>query len=181
MSILALATRVAMASILLWAGVEKARAPSTVVSVARRVGVPGGLARVGVAIVTVLELATGMALLLAPHAPATIAGVTVLALLFAAAGLAALRRGERIRCGCFGPQSDASLGAAQVAMLPLWIIGAAIVGMSEPSANDPQPSFLFAVVALTMAALRGGSALRSARLARADRRSAREMLIWLSR
>ena len=181
MSILALAARVAMASVLFWAGLEKLRAPTVVVDVARRLGAPATVVPVVAPLLIILELATGAALLFRPEDGVTLLAVVVLAITFAAVGLIALRRGEQIRCGCFGAGSDIVLGRTQLETLPLWLAGAGILAVTSPSVNEPPPAFLFVAVALTMAGLRAAAALRAARAARADRRSAREMLVWLRR
>ena len=171
-----------MAAVLLWAGLEKARMPSSFVAVLRQLGLSERTAPVAAGLVVALELSVGFGLIFRPHSLLTQVGVVSLAAAFAWSGFIALRRNARIRCGCFGLHSHSHLGADQLAAFPFWFGGVALLGSNEPTYFfDLQGTSVFAIVALTIAALRGVGALRAAREARDDRRSARRMLVWMNR
>jgi hypothetical protein len=78
-----------------------------------------------------------------------------LGVVFAGAALVAMRRGERIRCACYGRSGDAYLGARQFAALPIWLAVAA-VGWFAPagwSAGIPHVAVLTIGLALLVAVL----------------------------
>lgn len=182
MEIVVTGVALAMASVLLWAGLEKARTLSSVASAIAQLGMPAGSARAAAALLAAAEAAVGLGLIFRPGSVATLAGVLGLAGAFAIAGLIAFRRNERIRCGCFGPYGGGSLGMSQVAAFPLWLGGAALLWLAGPGqSSDLRSASLLAVVGLAMAGLRAVTALKLAHDARADRRSAQEMLLWLPR
>jgi hypothetical protein len=172
----------AMATVLLWAGLEKARDQASVASTMARLGLRASSARPAAALLAAAEVATALGLIFRPGSIATVAGVVGLAGAFGIAGLIALRRNERIPCTCFGLHGDGSLGMSQVAAFPFWLGGAALLWLEGPARSpDLPPAALLALVGLTMAALRAVHAFRAAHEARGDRRSAREMLLWLRR
>ena len=179
MTIPATAVALAMASILLWAGLEKARALPSVASALAQLGVPQK--RVSAAAVSLIaaELAVALGLIFRPGSAATLVGVLGLAVAFAGAGLIAMVRHRRIRCSCFGSSGGAALGKRQLLALPLWIAGAAVLRLQPPPPWQGEVSL--AVVGLSLAALRGISTWRAALAARGDRGSTQEMLVWLPR
>ena len=179
MSLLVLAVTVAMASVLLWAGVEKARRPGSIAATLQQLGLAERGARVVALCLAAAEIGVALGLIFQPASPTTLAGVLALATAFAVAGLFALRRHETIGCACFGLSGNGRLGKTQILALPVWGIGVAVLWLSRP-APFPDPA-LAALVPLTIATLRGVDAVREAHAARGDRRSAREMLLWLSR
>jgi hypothetical protein len=182
MQIAASGVALAMACVLLWAGLEKARNLSSAASALAQLGVPATSVRAAAALLAALEAAVALGLIFRPGAVATLAGVLGLAGAFAIAGVIALRRNALIRCGCFGPYGDASLGMNQVAALPLWLGGVALLWLQPPGESPEAGSAsLLAVAGLAMAALRAANALKAARHARDDRRSAEEMFLWLPR
>ena len=179
-----LATIVAlsMAGVLLWAGLEKARSPAAAVSTLQSLGVAERSARPWVRLLAAVEVALALGLVFRPHAPWTTSGVAVLAALFAAAGVAALRRDGPIPCNCFGPLGRGRLGWDQVLALPCWLAGCAVVALGVDGAPAVhEATRALAAVALVLAGLRTIALARSWREARADRRSAEEMLTWLPR
>jgi uncharacterized membrane protein YphA (DoxX/SURF4 family) len=180
-SLLVLAVTIAMAGALLWAGLEKARSLGSFASLLTRLGIPERAAAVVAPIVVALELGAALGLILDPS-PAVLAAVAGLAATFACSGWIALRRHERIRCGCFGPYGSRQLGKEQLAAFPFWLGGVALL-WPKGAALWPgaRATWLPAAVALTIAAIRVASAVRAASAARGDRRSAREMLTWLNR
>jgi hypothetical protein len=173
----------AMASVLFWAGLDKAHRLASVASIMARLGVPASSARTAAALLVVAELAVALGLVFRPGSAATLAGVLGLACVFGLAGLIAFLRNERIRCGCFSPYGNGTLGLGQVAALPFWLGGVALLWLENPgqSPDALRSASWLALVGLTMAALRAVQALKLSREARGDRRSALEMLLWLPR
>lgn len=179
MTIGATAVTLMMAGVLLRAAVEKVRDLRPTAATIRALGVPDSLASVVAASVTVAELAVAAAVLFRPDATPTHLGIVALAVAFALAGLLALRRGEPIRCNCFGAGS-ADLGKTQLLALAPWVTGAAVLRLGFAEAPDlTRSAVCFAATSLTLAAL-PLLAVRKAWLeARGDRRSAQEMYAWL--
>ena len=177
------ATTIALAgaSILLWAGLEKARDPGSTVSTLRQLGVPTPLARLG-GVLILAELAIGVGLVFRPDSVWIQAGVVVLAGAFACAGLLAVRRGELIRCSCFGSTRRGYLGANQIRALVPWLGGAAILRVADVEApSSSRGAALLSGLALTIAAARLVSVLGAWRVARGDRRAAAETYVWAHR
>ncbi len=182
MQIVVTGVALAMACVLLWAGLEKARNLSSAASAMAQLGVPATGARAAAALLAAVEVAVALGLVFRPGSVATLAGVLGLAGAFAVAGLIALRRNAQIRCGCFGPYGDASLGMNQVAALPFWLGGVALLWLEGPGESpQAESASLLAMAGLAMAAVRAANALKVARHARDDRRSAEEMFLWLPR
>jgi uncharacterized protein with von Willebrand factor type A (vWA) domain len=166
-----------MASLLLGAGLEKARHLVSFAASLRELGLRHG-APLAAAAVVVLEIAVALAVVFQPDSVMTIGGVLALATSFAIAGLIALRRPGTLRCNCFGPYGETTLGRNQLIAFPLWIAGAALL-WSQPPPPLATRVATFAAIGLTLAALRAPTAIREARRARGDRRSAQEMYVWL--
>jgi hypothetical protein len=169
------------ASVLLWAGLEKARNPAATVSTLRQLGVPTALANAA-GLVVAAEVAVALALVFRPGSGWTHAAVAGLAGAFALAGVVALRKEERIRCTCFGSGTGGYLGTSQIAALVPWLGGVAFLSAADP----PDPSAAraastLAAIALAMALLRLGSLASAWREARADRVTARETYRWARR
>src|SRR5215203_5898680 len=101
MGMLVLAVTLVMASALLWAGLEKAVRLSSVAKTLHQLGMPERGAGVAAPLVVAVELSVAVGLLFRPRSLATLVGVLALAAAFALSGLIALRRNEKIRCGCF--------------------------------------------------------------------------------
>jgi methylamine utilization protein MauE len=173
----ALAMRLAMAAALLWGGAEKARNLPAFASLLRQLGVSRGTRAIATAVVAA-ELGTAVSLMYGPSI-VTVIAIVLLACVFAAAGLIAIRQKKRISCGCFGPYGGRQLGTDQLIAFPLWLAGAGVLWLADlPSSADSRAALAVAVP-LTIAAIRSVSALRAAREARGDRRSARDMYRWL--
>lgn len=171
-----------MASVLLWAGLEKARSLASVVSILRQLGVSGSVARTGGPLLVAAEVGVALGLIFRPGSAGTLGGVLALSGAFAVSGLVALRQNKVIRCGCFGPGGDSYLGKRQMAVFPLWCGGVAflwIEGAPHPSVSGGFS--LLAMVGLALASMRAVAALRASKVAQGDRRSAEEMLLWLRR
>jgi hypothetical protein len=178
---LALAVTVAMAAALLWAGLEKARSFTSFASLLEQLGFARSWARPSAVVVIALELSVALSLTYGPSL-ATLAGVIGLAAAFAFSGLLAVHRNKQIRCGCFGPYGGSQLGKHQMVALPFWLSGVALLWLDGSTVSPgAQATVLPAAVALTIATIRGVSAVRAAYEARGDRRSAREMFAWLNR
>jgi methylamine utilization protein MauE len=169
-----------MAGVLLWAGLEKARAVTSLSSGLQQLGIPVRITPLLARIVIAVELVTGVGLIYRPSV-AVLATVAILAVIFAGAGLIALVRGQRIACGCFGPLGSRVLGRDQLVALPLWLGGTAFLAWQDATPAVLSGPQLLVAVALAMMTLRAAGALRSAISASGDRRSARDMYIWLHR
>jgi hypothetical protein len=182
MSLVILAVRLALAGLLLAAGLEKARGMAGFMSTLSRLGMTERAARVAAPLLIAAEIAAALGLIFRPHSPVTLSGVLVLGGVFAIAGATALRRDEQIRCACLGSYGDSVLGMRQLAALPLWLAAVVLLWLRPyGDAFDVSAAAYFAAVALTLALVRAITALAAAREARGDRRSATEMLVWLRR
>lgn len=169
------------ASILLWAGLDKARDPGSTVSTLRQLGVPAGPARAAWLLI-LAELAVGLGLVFRPDAVWAQLGVVVLAGAFAIAGFIAIRRGVQIHCACFGSTRRGYLGTNQIIALVPWAGGAAILRVTDMEPPSPsQGSTMLAGLAVTMAGVRLVPLLGAWREARGDRRSAMETYVWARR
>jgi hypothetical protein len=178
---LVLAVTIAMASALLWAGLEKARSLGSFASLLTQLGIPErGAPPIAVSVVA-LELGVALGLIFHPSAT-TLVVAAGLAAAFACSGWIALRRHKQIRCGCFGPYGGRQLGKDQLAAFPLWLGGVALLWFEGATLSaGARATWLPAAVALSIAAIRVAGGVRAAYAARGDRRSAREMLVWLNR
>lgn len=167
----------AMASVLLGAGLEKARHLRSFVSSLRELGLKRGVTLVAAGAIA-LELIVSLAILFPPDSSIAAGGVVVLAISFAIAGIVAMRLPGTIRCHCFGAHGAGTLGKTQLYAFPFWIAGAALLWSQQPLPIAWRP-VMFAAVGLTLATIRGWSAVHVALRARGDRRSAKEMYAWL--
>ena len=181
MAILGTTVALVGASILLWAGLEKARDPASTASTLRQLGASARLANAAVLIIPA-ELAVALGLVFRPDSAVTLGGVVLLAGAFALAGLLALRRDEPVRCSCFGSGWGGYLGRNQVLGLVPWVGGAAFLHVVDLAAPSPsRGAAMLAGVGLTMAGVRLVPVLGAWREARGDRLSARETYLWLRR
>lgn len=116
-TLLDVALRFGAALVLSYAATQKLAAPRPFRQTldALRIPFPAAVA-IGVPLV---EIAAAVGLTVAPGGSAVL--VVVLGLAFAGAAVLAMSRGERIRCACYGKDSDATLGWRQLAALPLWL------------------------------------------------------------
>jgi hypothetical protein len=169
-----------MSAVLLWAGLEKARAMAPFASALRDLGVPPRAAPVLAYTTVAAELSAALGLIFYPSVP-LFTGVIGLAAAFACAGLVALLHHKRIACPCFGPYGARALGWKQLASFPVWIGCVTILWSQGAVVPDVARGWLLAIIALAMAGGRAATALRFAHIARGDRRSAREMYRWLNR
>lgn len=159
------AARVVVAAVLIASALEKLRVRRAFL----RALYDLGLTRVREWWLTVcaLEVAAALAALAGPSwlaAPM----VASLALLFAVAGLRAIRSGRMIECACFGTMTSGRLGRAQLLALPLWaVLAAGTAGWQPTTVNER--STLVAGAILLILAPRGWLLLRSTTRARRDR------------
>jgi hypothetical protein len=167
----------AMASVLLGAALEKARHLSSFASSLRELGLNRAVTAAAAGAIA-LELIVSLAIVFRPHSSIAAGGVAVLAIAFAAAGIVAMRQPGSIRCHCFGAHGSGTLGKNQLYAFPFWLAGAALLWSQPPVPAGWRPA-MFAAVGLTLAAVRGWSAVSEALRARGDRRSAKEMYAWL--
>lgn len=180
MSYLPTAISSVMALVLIGAGLEKARDRSATTSTLERLGAPRAVAWHAAGLLGATEVAVALGLVFRPDSAWTQAGVVVLAVGFALAGVLALLEDEPIRCNCFGSSGQGTLGTHQVVALLPWLGGVALVhgGTQGPPSLEAGAARL-AAVGLALAAWRGIALVSAWRAARDDRRSAREMLVWL--
>lgn len=168
------------AVVLLWAGLEKARRPGSTASTLRELGVSHRWAGPAALSLVVVELVVALSLVVRPGGTVSFVGVVLLGTIFALAGLAGVRRDERIRCGCFGPGHDHVLGWKQVAALPLWIGAAVLARTWAPDAIPAAEAALSLCAAgLLVATPRVGILVRELVKARGDRISSNRMRPWL--
>jgi methylamine utilization protein MauE len=174
------AAALAMAGVLLWAGLEKFRDFAPAAATVGELGLPRVLAGPAALLVAAAEVGVGLALLFRPGATATHLGVVLLACHFALAGLLALRSGRQIRCHCFGAGGRGHLGKPQLVALVPWLAGAALLRLGAQQAPPlPAGAAYFAAVSLFIAGVRGVAVRRALLEARGDRLSAQEMYRWL--
>lgn len=178
MSLLAIAVALAMAAVLLRAGLGKVRHPGDLATTMVRLGVPRRTARHAAVAVVIAEFATAIALVFRPDAGLTQIAIVFLAVAFAAAGLRAIGLDERIACNCFGSGSG-DLGLRQVVMLIPWMAAAAILRLGAPALAAQDGAAWFAAIAAGIAALEAAGVVRAMREGRDDRQSAEEMIPWL--
>lgn len=174
------AAAIGAASVLLWAGIEKARAPGSTRLALVRLGLPESASGSATGLLAAVELALALGLVFAPGSAWTIGGVALLSGAFAVAGLIALSHDEPIRCGCFGPAGTRRLGRDQLLALPIGLGVAALLALEDPAPLSlPDGVARLTLIALGLATARGLAVARAWSQARGDRRSAQEMYVWL--
>jgi hypothetical protein len=142
------ATRYAAALVLLYAAAQKLAGPRSFRQTLTALRVP----RVAVlaVLVPLVEIAATVCLVVLPDSIVTAVLVAGLGAAFACAGFVALRRGEHIRCACYGRSSEADLGLRQLVALPVWFAVAAIC-LYAPVLGSPGAAQV-ALVAVALAA-----------------------------
>jgi hypothetical protein len=170
----------AMATVLLWAGLEKSRNLALIAATVKEIGFSSALAFPVALLIAIAEIAIALALLFRPDSTVTHASVVLLAGLFALVGLIAMRSGKQIRCHCFGARGNGQLGKSQLIALIGWLAGVALLRLGGLEA----PAFSIAVVylaatCLVIASVRAVAILKALLEARGDRVSAQEMYRWL--
>jgi hypothetical protein len=155
---------------LTWAGLEKARATSTLASSLVAMGFRPGLARNAARLLPALELVTVISVLadLPSYVPATL--FCMLGATFAFAALWSMLTGRRVRCACFGA-SERALGWPQLAALPGWLLVGWCCG-HLPASTFRQRLELLALGLLLLGAARSRSVVKGWDSARSDRRAA---------
>jgi hypothetical protein len=105
-------------------------------------------------LLAVTEVASGLALVLAPGTWYTSVAVGGLGLAFASAGAFAIARKLHVSCACFGTTGSGQLGVRQILLLPLWA-GVAIVTKLDnaPQLADKRADLLLGVTLTLSAAL----------------------------
>lgn len=177
MNVLAIAAALTTAAVLLRAAAGKVRRPGDLAATMTRLGVPHVVAVPAAVVLIAAELATAAALLFRPDAVLTQLAVMTLAIVFAAAGLRAMRISEPVACNCFG--AGGTLGLRQVLLLIPWTAAAVILRFGARAPSVETGAAYFAAIAIAIAALEGIGVIRNLREARDDRRSAEEMYEWL--
>lgn len=175
MILLATFVALAISAVLLVAALEKARTPALTAATLRGLGVRHALALPATRLLTLAELGAAIAVLFAPASTLTHAAIGALAVVFAVAGVLALRSDEPLRCSCFGA-AGGYLGWKQIVALVPWLAGVAVLRFATPSADG---ALLFALTALLILVARSVSLAKAFVEAGGDRKSAQEMLLWL--
>lgn len=102
-----------------------------------------------------IELAIAVALLVQPARLAAAVATTILGVCFATAGLAGVRRGSRVPCGCFGGSSGQPLGWANVslgaALAVVWPVN--LLAGHRPTPGYSAAAVLLATIATTIVCL----------------------------
>jgi uncharacterized membrane protein YphA (DoxX/SURF4 family) len=123
----------ALAIVFFVSAVAKVAALTTFADTVRRLGVPGRWANGAATIVVSLEFLAAVALAVVPASFWPRLLVVVLAVLFAGAGVKALREKEKIACSCLGGLSNGVLGWQQLQLLPVWLVLAGLAQFGPPS------------------------------------------------
>jgi hypothetical protein len=153
-ALLGAAARFAAALLLVYAACGKLAAPRSFRLTLTALRMPGP--KVIGAVVPVVELGAAVALCIAPNAAVTALLVAGVGTTFAAAGLLALVRGERIRCACYGQSGDAQLGRPQLIAWPLWlaVAGSGLFLPASGPTGAPLVAATLLAVAVAVAAVR---------------------------
>jgi hypothetical protein len=175
---LVIAAALGTAAVLLRAAIGKVRRPGDLAATIARLGMPRTLSAPAAAAVIAAEFAGAFLLLFRPAGAATQLALLGLAVVFAAAGLRAMRLGERIACNCFGTGS-ATLGSKQVLMLIPWAAVAAMLRAGATPLSGEAGAASFAVTAAGVAALEVTGVIRALLESRGDRHAVQEMHPWL--
>ena len=136
-----------LVAVFVWAALAKARAPDATRRTAAALGLPA--ARHVAVLLPVAEAGVALLLLLRPRAGA-VAALLLLAV-FSALLVAALRRGVKVACGCFGTTSTAVVSAADLVRNAL-LAGLAVLALADPVPRAPE---LPAVIGVVTAAVTG--------------------------
>jgi Methylamine utilisation protein MauE len=181
MTALGLCVAMAMATVLLWAGLAKFTSLGGFASTLQALGVPAKWSHRFSALAPLSEVLTALGVLFAPHWRWTLMAVVALGGAFALAGLVAMLRKRRILCNCFGSSATGGyLGLTQVLALPAYVGGASILYYGIPT---PLPlaagALLFAASGLAIVSLKAVGLRKVVSEARGDRLSAEEMYVWL--
>jgi Methylamine utilisation protein MauE len=132
MDVLALLVACTVAGILIIAGVEKLRARAIFDETLSRLGLTGRFRDVSRFGVPIMELAVSAGLLLAPASVWPVLGAGALSVIFAVAGMLALRTRQPVPCTCLGVAGNGTLGWRQILFLPLWVCGLVTLWRLEP-------------------------------------------------
>jgi hypothetical protein len=146
---------IALAVVLLVAGIAKLRDPVATTKSFGALGLPSP--RLLSTLVPLAELLAGAGLVVAPKAAAL--GALVLLSAFSAVLVRGMRGGVQ-GCGCFGATTIAPLSAADLVRNGL-LVGAAFAALAAPA---PDPPGLAAVVVVSTAAVLGAVAIALVRL-----------------
>jgi hypothetical protein len=138
--------RYAAALLLLYAGAQKLSAPRSFRQTLVALRVP--MAAVVAVVVPAVEIMTSVGLTAAPGSIGTAILVAALGSAFGMAGVVALRRGETIRCACFGGSGESTLGLRQVWAAPLWL-GVAAASLLTPHGAGAGLPYVAAVALAT--------------------------------
>ncbi|GII21649.1 MauE/DoxX family redox-associated membrane protein [Planosporangium mesophilum] len=170
----------ALAALLVWAAAEKLRARREFSATLTAIRLPSWLSAAGVYLVPIAELVVAAGLIVVPGQAWPRIGVFVLGLVFAAAGVLALRTGESVRCSCLGVTHDGRLGARQILLLPAWIVAAGWL-QQWPGQWEWRTGLQYlAALVVAVAAVRGVQVARLAQAAAGYRAATTEATVELA-
>jgi uncharacterized membrane protein YphA (DoxX/SURF4 family) len=140
---LALAARFVVAAALLFAGVQKLRTGRALRPQVAAFGVPATAAPAVAVVLPLLELATGLALLLFVRSPVPAWIALAVLAVFTGAVAANLARGRHVPCPCFGSTaSDVSTGTL---VRNGWLVALAVVGTATTSDATLVPTVVWVI------------------------------------
>ena len=167
------------AAVLLWAGLEKLRDVRTVAASMAKLGLAGRAAPAAAWMIVLAELTVALLLVTVPETPIAPLGLVLLGGSFAASGMVALLRDQRVRCYCFGRTRRSTLGWRQIVAFPIWLTAGYLIWQFAGSpASIREAGASLAMIAILIASLRSADLLSEFRRARGDRRSAERMYPW---
>jgi putative oxidoreductase len=138
---LALVARFALGTLFVFAGAAKLGSIQDFEAVVRAHRLlPAGLARQVAQALAWLEIGLGLLLLIGEQVDKAAYGLIFLLVLFMLVIARILARRERLRCGCFGSESNGFVGPAALVRNVVLLVLASIVAKYQPSALSVQTS-----------------------------------------
>lgn len=138
MASLALAARLVVAAAFLFAGVQKLRTGRALRPQVAAFGVPAAAAPAVAVVLPLLELATGVALLLFVRSPVPVWIALAVLAVFTGAVAANLARGRHVPCPCFGSTAGDVSGGTLVRNG--WLVALAVLGTATTSGATLAPT-----------------------------------------
>lgn len=163
-----------LAAVFIVGGVEKFRNRRAFTRTLTGLQLGGVLVPVAAIGIPTVELITAVGLMLVPATGWPAAGVAVLGIAFAVAGLLGLRQGQPVVCSCLSAASDSYLGWRQVWMLPLWLAAAALIFLDPPKWTVLQGLQLLAFVVVAANGLHAVKVVKAWRADAVHRRAIEE-------
>lgn len=171
MDVAGVVAQVAVAAVLLLAGLSKVRGRGRLRDTLEALGIGRVLGGPAAAAVVAAELAAAAGLLLAPTQRWPRAMVVLLAVAFALAGIAAMAGGQRIACNCLGSTGRGTLGWHQVVLLPLWLLLVSLTWRHPPAWSAADGILILSGLVLSLACWQAVGLAAASRRLRGDRRA----------